>query len=134
MRWQRILPPVAALVVWQALSASGIVSAVKLPSPLQVAGGLADLIRSGMPPGHRLHLHVAYSLERVLWGYALAVAVAVPLGIAVGWSRRLAACVEPLVEILRPVPPLAWIPIAILWFGIGIRSAAFIIFLGAFFP
>jgi ABC-type nitrate/sulfonate/bicarbonate transport system permease component len=60
--------------------------------------------------------------------------VAVPLGILMGWSRRVRDWIEPLVEILRPIPPLAWIPIAILWFGIGIRSAAFIIFLGAFFP
>jgi ABC-type nitrate/sulfonate/bicarbonate transport system permease component len=134
MNWKRLVPPVAVLVLWQAGSTAGLIPGFKLPSPLQVMGGLTDLVLQGMPPGHRLHVHVLYSLERVLWGYGLAVLVAVPLGVLMGWSRRVRDGVEPLVEILRPIPPLAWIPIAILWFGIGIRSAAFIIFLGAFFP
>lgn len=60
--------------------------------------------------------------------------LAIPLGILMGWSGILRRLVTPFVEILRPIPPLAWIPIAILWLGIGIKSAAFIIFLGAFFP
>jgi ABC-type nitrate/sulfonate/bicarbonate transport system permease component len=74
------------------------------------------------------------SLYRVAWGFLLAAAVAVPLGLAMGWSPRLRRLFSPVVELLRPVPPLAWIPISILWFGIGVRSAAFIIFLGAVFP
>jgi ABC-type nitrate/sulfonate/bicarbonate transport system permease component len=67
-------------------------------------------------------------------GFALAALVAVPLGLSLGWWRRWRRIVSPLLEVIRPIPPLAWIPIAILWFGIGIQSAAFIIFLGAFFP
>jgi NitT/TauT family transport system permease protein len=134
MSWKRLVPPLAVLVLWQTGSTAGLIPGFKLPSPLQVLGGLAELALQGMPPGHRLHVHVIYSLERVLWGYGLAVLVAVPLGVLMGWSRRVRDWIEPLVEILRPIPPLAWIPIAILWFGIGIRSAAFIIFLGAFFP
>jgi NitT/TauT family transport system permease protein len=60
--------------------------------------------------------------------------LAIPMGIVMGWSSRIRMFLTPFVEILRPIPPLAWIPIAIVWFGIGIKSAAFIIFLGAFFP
>jgi ABC-type nitrate/sulfonate/bicarbonate transport system permease component len=60
--------------------------------------------------------------------------IAVPLGILMGWSKIARETLTPLVEIIRPIPPLAWIPIAIFWFGIGIKSAAFIIFLGSFFP
>ncbi len=134
MRAKRLFPPLAVLLAWQLLSAAGVISGTKLPSPLQVSAGLVDLIRQGMPPGHRLHVHILYSLQRVAWGYALALAAAVPLGIVMGWSRTVRSLIEPLVEIIRPIPPLAWIPIAILWFGIGIKSAAFIIFLGAFFP
>ena len=134
MKWNRLLPICILLVLWQTGSGLGWIPSYKLPSPLQVLGGLKDLIQIGMPPGHPLHYHILYSLERVLWGYGIAVAVGVPLGILMGWSRKLSALFDPIVELIRPIPPLAWIPIAILWFGIGIKSAAFIIFLGAFFP
>ena len=134
MKYQRILPPLVLLMVWQLLSMTGVIPDYKLPSPVKVANGLMDLIFMGMPPGHPLHIHILYSLPRVCWGYLLALAVAVPLGLAMGWSRTLHGMIDPLVEIIRPIPPLAWIPIAILWFGIGGNSAAFIIFLGAFFP
>lgn len=122
------------LLVWQGLSVSGVIPEYKLPSPLAVTAGLLDLIWTGMPPGHLLHVHIYYSVQRVLWGYALAFMAAIPLGILMGWSNTIRNLIEPLVEMIRPIPPLAWIPLAILWFGIGGKSAAFIIFLGAFFP
>ncbi len=134
MNWKRLLPPLVLILVWQGLSSSGIVPAYKLPSPAKVTTGFFDLIRTGMPPGHLLHIHIYYSLLRVLWGYSLALLVAVPLGLLMGWSDKVRSLIEPLIEMIRPIPPLAWIPIAILWFGIGGKSAAFIIFLGAFFP
>jgi ABC-type nitrate/sulfonate/bicarbonate transport system permease component len=67
-------------------------------------------------------------------GFFLATIIALPLGLIMGWSKAIRQVLEPIIEFIRPIPPLAWIPIAILWFGIGIKSAAFIIFLGAFFP
>ncbi len=134
MKGKRILAPILLLLAWQLFAATGMISAFKLPSPVQVATGLLELIRLGMPPGRLLHMHILYSLERVLWGYTAALAIAIPMGMVMGWSRSVRAAVEPVVEIFRPVPPLAWIPLSILWFGIGIKSAAFIIFLGAFFP
>jgi len=96
--------------------------------------GFRDLLVIGMPPGHLLHDHVRYSLYRVALGFGVACFVGIPLGVLMGWSSRLRFMITPILEIVRPIPPLAWIPIAILWFGIGIKSAAFIIFLGAFFP
>lgn len=134
MKIKRIIPPVVLLLIWQLLSVLGVIPAYKLPSPVQVGAGLVDLIATGMPPGHRLHLHIFFSLQRVLWGYALALVTAIPLGLLMGWSTTVRALTAPLVEMIRPIPPLAWIPLSILWFGIGINSAAFIIFLGAFFP
>lgn len=134
MNWKSLLPPLVLVAVWQILSALGVIPGYKLPSPVEILLGFRDLITIGMPPGHPLHLHILYSLLRVFWGYLLAVFLAVPLGIVLGWSSLLRSLVSPLLEIIRPIPPLAWIPIAILWFGIGIKSAAFIIFLGAFFP
>jgi ABC-type nitrate/sulfonate/bicarbonate transport system permease component len=134
MRWKWILSPIALLACWQVLSYLGAIPSYKLPSPYQILLGLWDLATLGMPPGHALHVHIFYSLYRVFWGYFFAALLAIPLGIFMGWSHRLRVMIEPLVELIRPIPPLAWIPIAILWFGIGNKSAAFIIFLGAFFP
>lgn len=134
MRWGRLIAPLLLLVVWQGLSWLQVIPAYKLPSPLAILAGLADLVERGLPPGYRLHDHILYSLYRVAWGFALAAALGIPLGLLMGWSRRLRTIFGPLVEMVRPIPPLAWIPIAILWFGIGLKSAAFIIFLGAFFP
>jgi len=134
MRLGRLLPPLATVAAWQLASSAGLIPAYKLPSPAAVLAGLAELERVGMPPGHPLHLHAWHSLQRVLAGYGAALLLGVSLGLAMGWWRAFRAVVDPLVEILRPIPPLAWIPLAILWFGIGLQSAAFIIFLGAFFP
>jgi ABC-type nitrate/sulfonate/bicarbonate transport system permease component len=134
MKLQRWVAPILLVIVWQALSATDLIPAYKLPSPFSVIVSLNDLIFLGMPPGHRLHLHIYFSLERVFYGYVAAVVFAVPLGIMTGWSPTLRHIVEPVAELIRPIPPLAWIPISILWLGIGTSSAAFIIFLGAFFP
>lgn len=87
-----------------------------------------------MPFGYLLHNHCLQSLYRVFAGFFIAALLAIPLGIIMGWSRSLRESVTPLIEVLRPVPPLAWIPLAILWFGIGFKSSVFIIFLGCFFP
>ncbi len=134
MKSRSCLAPLAVLAIWQALSAAGVIPANLLPSPWMIVKGLRDLIIVGMPPEHLLHNHIIYSLLRVLAGFLAACAVGMPLGLVMGWSKMVRDMVSPFVEILRPVPPLAWIPIAILWFGIGMKSAAFIIFLGAFFP
>ena len=134
MRWKHIAPAIGLILLWQVLSMLGVIPAYKLPAPLSVLYGLKDLVLVGMPPGHTLPQHILFSLYRVLLGYALAAAAAIPLGIAMGWSVSLRQIVNPVLELIRPIPPLAWIPISILWFGIGIKSAAFIIFLGSFFP
>lgn len=134
MRWARFLPLVILMVVWQAVCSLGLVPAFKLPSPQAVVVGLRDLALVGMPPGRLLHEHTLWSLYRVFLGFAAASIVGVPLGIAMGRWASIRESLQPVIELIRPVPPLAWIPIAILWFGIGNKSSAFIIFLGAFFP
>ena len=131
---QKFLFPTILLLVWQGLSAAGTIPAYKLPSPLAILAGFRELITEGMPPGHLLHKHILYSLVRVGLGFGAAAVLAVPLGLLMGWSGKVRRFFRPVLEVIRPIPPLAWIPIAILWFGIGIPSAAFIIFLGAFFP
>lgn len=134
MKRDHFLIPLILIVVWQGLSSIRVIPSYKLPSPVEIVLGLKDLLVVGVPPGHLLHNHILYSLYRVVLGYAAASLLAIPLGLLMGWSEKLLKMIRPFIEVVRPIPPLAWIPIAILWFGIGIKSAAFIIFLGAFFP
>ena len=78
--------------------------------------------------------HVATSLGRIVIGFAFAAVAGTALGVAAGWSTWVGRLTRPVVDLLRPIPPLAWIPLAIVWFGLGERSKWFVIFLGAFFP
>ncbi len=134
MKKEHFLIPLLVILVWQGLSSLQVIPSYKLPSPVEIVLGFKDLLIVGVPPGNLLHYHMLYSLYRVALGYAIAALLAIPVGLLMGWSRPLLRMTRSLLEVVRPIPPLAWIPIAILWFGIGIKSAAFIIFLGAFFP
>ena len=134
MKFDRYILLFIILTVWQGLCSLRLIPTHLLPSPLKILLGLKDLLIIGMPPGHLLPKHILYSLYRVFLGFLGAAVLGIPLGLLMGWSTRLRRIVNPLLELVRPIPPLAWIPIAILWFGIGMKSAAFIIFLGAFFP
>jgi NitT/TauT family transport system permease protein len=134
MKTERFLVPLSVIILWQVLSSCHVIPSYKLPSPVEILSGFKDIMVVGVPPGRHLHNHIIYSLLRVALGYAAASLLAIPLGLFMGWSAGLLRMVRPLVEVVRPIPPLAWIPIAIVWFGIGVKSAAFIIFLGAFFP
>jgi ABC-type nitrate/sulfonate/bicarbonate transport system permease component len=99
-----------------------------LPDPVAVGKTFLELLVST-----ELFIHSAVSLLRVVAGFFLAVAIGLPLGICMGWSKKMENF-SVIVEIVRPIPPLAWIPLAMLWFGIGFQSKVFIIFIGAFFP
>lgn len=118
---------VALLVLWEYGARHQ--SAHLLPGPWETAGGIADLVR------HNLLLkYVVASLFRVTWGFVLAAVLAIPLGLAIGWYRRAEMAFNPIIQILRPISPLAWIPIAILWFGVGDLAAISLIFIGSFLP
>jgi NitT/TauT family transport system permease protein len=127
---KRLLPFSAAaalLAVWF-LAAHRQTSGL-FPDPLQVLLGLGELLRRGL-----LAKYVVASLFRVTWGYLLAVVTAVPLGLLIGWYKRGGQALNPLLQLLRPISPLAWIPISILWFGVGDVAAIFLIFLASFLP
>jgi NitT/TauT family transport system permease protein len=117
------------LGVWQAVSWVELFPPGLLTSPLAVAAAIKELWVRGVLLGH-----IAGSFYRFLAGYLLAVVLGVPFGLLAGWSHRLEALVEPLLQIVRPISPIAWMPLAILWFGIGNQPTIFIIFLAAFFP
>lgn len=114
---------------WWIIAVSRIFDPYLFPGPFDVVATFAELARSGT-----LFEHMATSVFRVLAGFSLATIVAIPLGIIFGWYPRLGSAFSPLIEVLRTISPIAWIPLAILWFGIGDRPAIFIIFMAALFP
>ncbi|MFQ6123915.1 MAG: ABC transporter permease [Candidatus Heimdallarchaeota archaeon] len=120
------------LLIWQIFAT--IYSVRYLPSPINVIRAFITLTYIGDIQGHTLLEHSLYSLWRVLLGVCLATIIGIPLGLAAGWSRRFNWFVMPILDSIRPIPPLAWIPFAIAVFGLGLKSHVFIIFLGAFFP
>ena len=126
--WLRPVALIAVLlIVWHIAVARQTVHL--LPGPIAVAGGIIELAERGL-----LLKYVVASLFRVTWGFTSAAIIAIPAGLAIGWYRRSEMALNPLIQILRPISPLAWIPISILWFGVGDIAAMFLIFLASLLP
>lgn len=127
--WLGALSFTLILIGWAVLARFSGWSAQIFPDPITVVISLIELIRNGT-----LAKHTVASLFRVTVGFYLAVGLGVPLGIILGriWTAR--AFLNPVIHFLRPISPLAWIPLAMLWFGIGDPPAVFLIFLSSFFP
>jgi NitT/TauT family transport system permease protein len=128
----RLLPILVLILIialWWELSAIGIYPESAFPSPQAVLRGFGEEVKAG-----RLFDDLVASLFRVLTGFALAVALGIPLGLILGQRARARAALLPTVNFFRNLSPLAWIPFAILWFGIGDRPAIFLIFMASFFP
>lgn len=137
-RVDRAIVPVLILIGWEIFSRSGALPAALLPAPSTVFMAWADWIfnmdgNTQNYSGHWL-FDVGASAARVFAGFALAALLGIALGMAIGWSRRIEKLLEPTLQILRPVPPVSWIPLAIIWFGIANKPAIFLVFLGSFFP
>lgn len=128
---RKVLPPLVLICLlligwWVAVLKT---NSVIFPTPWQVVTGTRELIADGT-----LWEHIGSSLMRVAVGYSLAVVVALPLGIWMGRVEAAYIALNPLFQILRPISPIAWIPIAILWFGVGNASPIFLIFIASVFP
>ena len=126
---QYVVLPLAIVTIWQLAAVAGSIKPVTLPSPADVCERFFELATGGV-----LARHIAISLLRVIEGAALALAVGVTLGAAIGLSQALGRLCNGILQVLKPIPPLAWIPLTILWFGIGEMSKVYLIFLGAVFP
>lgn len=125
-----LLPWLAIAVflgIWQ--GAASFYTPEQLPAPQKVLAGLSELAAAGL-----LREHIEVSLVRFAISYSLALVTAVPLGLFLGWHTYSRQALGPVVQILRPISPIAWFPLAVLWFGVGNAPAIFIIFLSAFFP
>ncbi len=99
------------------------------PKPIDVARGIVELAQKGL-----LLKYIIASLFRVTWGFALAVSFGVPFGLFLGWYGRAFEAFNPMIQMLRPISPIAWIPVAILWFGVSDVAPIFLIFLASVFP
>ena len=130
-RSARIMLPIAVsvifLLLWEgAVRFSG---SELFPKPLDVLRGIIELVEKGL-----LLKYIVASLFRVTWGFTLALLVGVPFGLLLGWYANAFAAFNPLIQMFRPISPIAWIPVAILWFGVSDAAPVFLIFLASVFP
>lgn len=118
---------------FMATSVLHLIAPVRFPSPADVYQAFVQLVGPGYADAD-LTTHALQSLQRVTIGYIIAVVAAIPLGVFMGLSRRADGIINPVFQLLRPIPALAWIPLAILWFGLGTQAQVFVICLAAFAP
>ena len=121
--------PILILAIWESASLSGALPAYKLPAPHAIVELCIDLLKSG-----ELWKHISVSIGRVFSGFAIAAGVAFIFGVFIALSKTFEGFTKMILQVLQPIPPIAWIPIAIIWLGIGETSKVFIIFIGAVFP
>lgn len=131
--WRDRLPGFAGVILllalWEFSARAGLFERSIFPAPsAAIAATFARL------PAAEIANHALVSLARIVQGFALGAALAIVIAVAASWYRLLGNLLRPVIELLRPIPPLAWIPMAIVWFGLGEPSKVFVIFLGAFFP
>lgn len=125
----RLVPLAVLFGIWEYISRTQESLAIMLPPPSEVVRAAMVLLREGS-----LQRDILASLRRVFVALAFAGGIALPLGLLIGMSKVVAWFFEPIINFFRPIPPLAWIPLSIVWLGISESQNEFIIFLGAFFP
>ncbi len=125
---------VALVLLWHVLTAvTGVISPARFPQPREVAAALRQIVVEGYSNA-RWHEHVLRSVLLVTMGFAVASSAGVALGLAMGASRTVEGIANPVFLLLRPIPPLAWIPLAIVWLGLGDAAKIMVIFVAAFVP
>jgi NitT/TauT family transport system permease protein len=124
----------AFILAWELVCYFKIIGPYQLVPPSRVIQVFILKLTRVNPDGAYLWAHALASLELALLGFVTAAAVGIPLGLLMGWYSRLNMIVRPLFDLIRPIPPIAWIPLAILWLGIGVQAKTFIIFIAAFVP
>jgi taurine transport system permease protein len=124
----------ALIVLWYlATTTLGLIAPGRFPSPQATIDAMNHVLVRGYAGGTLIE-HVINSLRLVVLGFLVAVATGVPLGLLMGWNRRAEALINPVFLIIRPIPPLAWIPLAILWLGLGDGAKILVIWFAAFVP
>jgi NitT/TauT family transport system permease protein/taurine transport system permease protein len=132
--WVGVATFAVVVALWYALTTlTQAIGPGRFPSPSETIDALRQIATTGYADA-RLHQHVLHSVKLVLLGFGAATIVGVPLGLAMGASRSLEAVVNPTFLLIRPIPPLAWIPLAIVWLGLGDAAKVLIIWFAAFVP
>lgn len=121
-------------VIWELLSVTKLVDAKYISEPVQIFQLFITKLSDPNPDGAVLGVNIWSSLQVALCGFGLAVVIGVPLGWLMGWYRGFDSFMRPIFEIIRPIPPVSWIPLTIVWMGIGLQAKAFIVFFAAFVP
>lgn len=121
-------------LVWQLSISFGLVSERTMATPLNVVDTFLAKLKEVNPDGATLQEHFLTSFQLSLYGFAAAILIGTPLGLLMGWYKAIEYFANPIFEIVRPIPPIAWIPLIILLLGIGMPAKAFIIFIAAFVP
>lgn len=122
------------LLVWQIASVAGWVDRTRLPAPTDIFFTIIYKINNKNPDGNYLGVNILASLQVALSGFLVAIVVGVPLGWFMGWWHNADKYLRPIFELIRPIPPIAWIPIVVVWMGVGLKAKALIIFFTAFVP
>lgn len=125
----RLLFILVFLLVWEAFVFLNILNPLLLPAPSRIFLSLIELITNGQLPGD-----ILISLQRVAIGFSISLLTAIPLGLLMGMNKKINYIIEPVVNFIKPIPPIAWIPVAIIWFGIGNKLTYFITAIASFFP
>jgi taurine transport system permease protein len=128
-----IVSVLVAFLIWHFTTSRGLVNQIFLPSPKRVLQTFVELVEQGYK-GKSLFNHIAISMKRLFIALSFAIAVGVPLGLLAGSSRFVRAVIDPFIEFYRPLPPLAYYTLIVLWFGIGDESKILLLFLNAFAP
>lgn len=122
------------LVLWEIVVSIGLISSTFLPKPSQLAHTFMEKLSQTEPEGATLGQNILSSLQTSLSGFVVAVLVGIPLGLFMGFYEPIDRFVKPIFELIRPIPPIAWIPLTIVVLGIGFQAKMFIIFFAAFVP
>lgn len=130
----QIIGVLGFLIIWQAAVIWGWVDSKILSSPTSVIQLFLVKLGDIAPDGATLGTNILSSLKVALSGFGLAIVIGVPLGLLMGWYKGIDSFVRPIFEIVRPIPPVSWIPLTIVWMGIGLKAKAFIVFFAAFVP
>jgi len=127
--------PAAIVIVWALVTETGSVPAYVLPSPHAVLATLIDFFFGGSSQAFsgKFMAHFVQSLYRVVGGFACGAILGIPLGIVLGYDRKIGAFIEPTIELSRSIPGICWLPLALVWFGIGTGTSIFLIALGSFY-
>jgi taurine transport system permease protein len=122
------------LILWQVLVMTEIVESRYLSTPIQVVNLFMTKLTNPDPDGAVIGVNIISSLTIALSGFGLAIIIGVPLGLLMGWYKGFDSFMRPLFEIIRPIPPVSWIPLTIVWLGVGLQAKALIVFFAAFVP